>query len=124
MKNKATISEFGLIGWENEPLNKFLSTKIDKKYYDELESFAKTDKGKDVLQFTGNGKYLQAKSYVGTIQTTSGFILEILPKTVKDNDVEKSKQIFMKLLHLLYKLPNYKNIDSANFELIKNLEIF
>ena len=124
MKNKATISEFGLIGWENEPLNKFLSTKIDKKYYDELESFAKTDKGKDVLQFTGNGRYLQAKSYVGTIQTTSGFILEILPKTVKDNDVEKSKQVFMKLLHLLYKLPNYKNIDSANFERIKDLEIF
>ena len=124
MNNKATISEFGLIGCEIEPSNKFLCAKIDKDFYKELESFAKTDKGKDVLQFTGNGKYLQAKSYVGTIQTTSGFILEILPKTVKDNDVEKSKQIFMKLLHLLYKLPNYKNINSANFELIKNLEIF
>ncbi|MCT7433523.1 McrC family protein [Aliarcobacter cryaerophilus] len=124
MKNKATISEFGLIGWEQEPSNKFLCAKIDKDFYEELESFAKTDKGKDVLQFTGNGKYLQAKSYIGTIQTTSGFILEILPKTVKDNDIEKSKQIFMKLLHLLYKLPNYKNIDSTNFERIKNLEIF
>lgn len=124
MYNKATISEFGLIGWEQEPSNKFLCAKIDKDFYEELESFAKTDKGKDVLQFTGNGKYLQAKSYVGTIQTTSGFILEILPKTVKDNDIEKSKQIFMKLLHLLYKLPNYKNIDSANFERIKDLEIF
>ncbi|QKF77339.1 McrC family protein [Arcobacter defluvii] len=124
MKDKATISEFGLIGCEIEPSNKFLCAKIDKKFYDELESFAKIDKGKDVLQFTGNGRYLQAKSYVGTIQTTSGFILEILPKTVKDNDVEKSKQVFMKLLHLLYKLPNYKNIDSANFERIKDLEIF
>jgi 5-methylcytosine-specific restriction enzyme subunit McrC len=124
MNNKATISEFGLIGCEIEPSNKFLCAKVDKDFYKELESFAKTDKGKDVLQFTGNGRYLQAKSYVGTIQTTSGFILEILPKTVKDNDVEKSKQIFMKLLHLLYKLPNYKNIDSSNFELIKNLEIF
>ena len=124
MNNKATISEFGLIGCEIEPSNKFLSAKIAENFYKELESFAKTDKGKDVLQFTGNGRYLQAKSYVGTIQTTSGFILEILPKTVKDNDVEKSKQIFMKLLHLLYKLPNYKNIDSANFERIKNLEIF
>ena len=123
-QNKATISEFGLIGCEIEPSNKFLCAKIEESFYKELESFAKTDKGKDVLQFTGNGRYLQAKSYVGTIQTTSGFILEILPKTVKDNDVEKSKQIFMKLLHLLYKLPNYKNIDSANFELIKNLEIF
>jgi 5-methylcytosine-specific restriction enzyme subunit McrC len=124
MKNKATISEFGLIGCEQQPSNKFLSTKVDKKYYEELESFAKTDKGKDVLQFTGNGKYLQAKSYVGTIQTISGFVLEILPKTSKDEDIEKSKQVFMKLLHLLYKLPNYKNIDSANFEKIKDLEIF
>ena len=124
MKTKATISEFGLIGIGEKPSSKFLSTQVCADFYKELESFAKTDKGKDVLQFTGNGKYLQAKSYVGTIQTTSGFILEILPKTVKDNDVEKSKQIFMKLLHLLYKLPNYKNIDSANFELIKNLEIF
>jgi 5-methylcytosine-specific restriction enzyme subunit McrC len=108
MKDKATISEFGLIGCEQQPSNKFLSTKVDKKYYEELESFAKTDKGKDVLQFTGNGKYLQAKSYVGTIQTISGFVLEILPKTSKDEDIEKSKQVFMKLLHLLYKLPNYK----------------
>ncbi len=124
MNNKATISEFGLIGCEIEPSNKFLSAKIAENFYKELESFAKTDKGKDVLQFTGNGRYLQAKSYVGTIQTTSGFILEILPKTVKDNDIEKSKQVFMKLLHLLYKLPNYKNIDSANFERIKDLEIF
>ena len=123
-QNKATISEFGLIGCEIEPSNKFLCAKIEESFYKELESFAKTDKGKDVLQFTGNGRYLQAKSYVGTIQTTRGFILEILPKTVKDNDVEKSKQIFMKLLHLLYKLPNYKNIDSANFERIKDLEIF
>ena len=124
MKTKATISEFGLIGCEIEPSNKFLCAKIEESFYKELESFAKTDKGKDVLQFAGDGKYLQAKSYVGTIQTTSGFILEILPKTVKDNDIEKSKQIFMKLLHLLYKLPNYKNIDSANFERIKDLEIF
>lgn len=131
MYNKATISEFGLIGWEQKPSNKFLCAKIDKDFYEELESFAKTDKGKDVLQFTGNGRYLQAKSYIGTIQTTSGFILEILPKTVskneevdKEKEIKKSKQIFMKLLHLLYKLPNYKNIDSANFERIKDLEIF
>lgn len=125
MNNKATISEFGLIGTDENIIyvNKFLSEKVHSDFYKELESFAKTDKGKDVLQFTGNGKYLQAKSYVGTIQTTSGFILEILPKTVKDNDIEKSKQIFMKLLHLLYKLPNYKNIDSAKFS-IEKLDIF
>lgn len=125
-RDKATISEFGLIGTDKsaESANKFLSSKIDETQYKELEAFAKTDKGKDVLQFSGNGRYLQAKSYVGTIQTTSGFTLEILPKTSKEDDTEKSKQIFMKLLHLLYKLPNYKNIDNANFERIKNLDIF
>jgi len=123
MSNKATISEFGLIGTE-QPSNKFLSAKVHPDFYNELESFAKTDKGKDVLQFTGNGRYLQAKSYVGTIQTSSEFILEILPKTAMKEDTEKSKQIFIKLLHLLYKLPNYKNIDSANIERLKDLDIF
>ena len=81
-QNKATISEFGLIGCEIEPSNKFLSAGVVENFYKELESFAKTDKGKDVLQFTGNGKYLHAKNYVGTIQTTSGLMLGILPKTV------------------------------------------
>lgn len=127
-KNKATISEFGLIGIGEKPVNKFLSAGVKEDFYEELEAFAKTDKGKDVLQFAGNGKYLQSKSYVGTIQTISGFTLEILPKTAstntKEKNIETSKQVFMKLLHLLYKLPNYKNIDSANFERIKDLEIF
>lgn len=121
--NKATISEFGLIGME-QPSNKFLSAKIDEPYYKELEAFAKTDKGKNVLQFTGNGRYLQAKNYIGTIQTASGFTLEILPKTAKEKDIQKSKQIFTELLRLLYKLPSYKNIDSAYLERLKNLEIF
>lgn len=126
MSKKVTISEYGLVGTDESVLNanKFLSAQIKDTFFKELDSFAKTDKGKDVLQFTGNGKYLQAKSYIGTIQTTSGYILEILPKTSMINDTENSKQIFMKLLHLLYKLPNYKNIDSANFERIKDLEIF
>lgn len=133
MSYKKTISEFGLIGTDEAVVNanKFLSARIEDIPYKELEAFAKTDKGKDVLSFTGNGKYLQAKSYVGTIQTVSGFTLEILPKTVgksieeeRKKEIEKSKQIFMKLLHLLYKLPNYKNINSANFERLKDLDIF
>ncbi|MGB5794112.1 5-methylcytosine restriction system specificity protein McrC, partial [Poseidonibacter sp.] len=125
MDNKAIISEFGLIGTDDNVYNsnKFLSVKVCKSFYFELEEFAKTDKGKHVLQFTSNGKYLQAKSYIGAIQTVSGFTLEILPKTTNQN-TDESKQVFIKLLHLLYKLPNYKNINSANFERIKDLEIF
>jgi len=124
--NKATISEFGLIGIDESVFtaNKFLSTKVIDSVYKELEAFAKTDSGKDVLGFTGNGKFLQAKSYVGTIQTTSGFTLEVLPKTTNDEAIDDSKQVFMKLLHILHRLPNYKNIDSANFERIKHIDIF
>lgn len=123
MKKIATVSEFGLIGWESEPSNRFLSAKIEKKHYLELEAFAKTDSGKDVLQFSNNGKYLQAKSYVGAIQTKSGFMLEILPKTSKNGNKNSSRKVFMKLLHILHKLPNYKHIDSANFQ-IERLNIF
>lgn len=124
--NKATISEFGLIGTKDYACNsdKFLSARVEKNIYEELESFAKTDSGKDVLRFHGNGKCLQAKSYVGTIQTKSGFVLEILPKTASDGSIDESKQIFMKLLHLLHRLPNYKNIDTANFERKKKIDIF
>lgn len=125
-QNKATISEFGLIG-TNDYLcnsNKFLSAQVERNIYEELESFAKTDSGKDVLGFHGSGKYLQAKSYVGTIQTRSGFTLEILPKTTNDEAIDDSKQVFMKLLHILHRLPNYKNIDTANFERIKHVDIF
>lgn len=122
--NKAIISEFGLIGCEIKPSNKFLSASVKKEHYKELEEFAKTEKGKDVLQFSGNGKYIQAKNYIGTIQTKSGFVLEILPKTATNEDIKKSKEVFVKLLHILYKLPNYKNIDSANFQRLKDLDIF
>lgn len=124
--NKATISEFGLIGTNDYACNsnKFLSALVEPDVYRELEEFAKTDSGKDVLGFHGSGKCLQAKSYVGTIQTRSGFTLEILPKTTNDEAIDDSKQIFMKLLHLLHRLPNYKNIDTANFERIKNIDIF
>lgn len=131
-KNKATISEFGLIGKKDDLVltaNKFLSAEVSETVYKELEEFAKTDNGKDVLGFSGNGKYLQAKSYVGTIQTKSGFTLEILPKISRDtgetadNEIENSKQIFMTLLHLLHKLPNFKQIDTAKFE-VQKLDIF
>lgn len=126
LMNKAIISEFGLIGTDADvcSANKFLSAQISHDQYRELEAFAKTDSGKDVLGFTGNGKYLQAKSYVGTIQTNSGFSLEILPKTASDGSIENSRQVFMKLLHLLYRLPSYKNIDTADFERIKDINIF
>jgi len=125
------ISEYGLIGLEDErdylQNYKFKSIYVKKDVYKELEAFAKTDSGKDVLGFSGNGKFLQAKNYVGIIQTISGFTLEILPKIYQNDDNEdNSKEIFLKLLEILYKLPNYKHTNSAKFDTLDKplLEIF
>lgn len=125
MRNKAIVSEFGLISIDDiaHTPNKFLSAKIDPKHYRELEEFAKSDGGKDVLHFTSNGKWLKAQNFVGTIQTRSGFTLEILPKTASGGEAN-SKQIFIKLLYLLYKLPDHRHIDRANLKSVKNLDIF
>ncbi len=125
-----TISEYGLLGTDDavENHNAFLSVKLpNKDVYNEFEIFAKTDYGKDVLGFAGNGKYLQAKNYVGTIQTKSGYTLEILPKIYQSTDNKESpKKILLELLKLLYKLPKYKHVNSANFknEKMPLLEIF
>ncbi len=132
MKNqKSSISEFGLIGLkkDEEYLKnyKFKSVFVEDTVYKELEEFAKTDSGKDILGFSGNGRFLQAKNYVGVIQTVGGYTLEILPKIYKAEDSENSsKQIFLKLLKILYKLPNYKHTNSARFNTENKpiLEIF
>lgn len=124
-----TISEYGLLGTDKSVryYNKFKSVRIDDTAFIEFKAFAKTDSGKDVLGFSNNGKYLQAKNYVGTIQTQKGYTLEILPKIHNDNEkLEHSKEIFLALLKLLYKLPNYKHINKAHFhnENMPLLEIF
>jgi 5-methylcytosine-specific restriction enzyme subunit McrC len=126
---RCTISEFGLIGTDNfvEDNNAFKSGKVKPEVYKELEAFAKTDSGKDVFTFSSNGKYLQAKSYVGTIQTKSGYSIEILPKIYNaDENLHNSQEIFLELLRLLYKLPKFKHIDKAHFqnEKMPLLEIF
>jgi 5-methylcytosine-specific restriction enzyme subunit McrC len=129
MNNKIfTISEFGLIGTDDLVINynSFKSIKVTKELYQELEEFTKTENGKYVFTFSGNGKYLQAKSYVGTIQTKSGYIVEILPKIYNKDNADNSKRIFLELLKILYKLPSFKQINNANFknENIPILEIF
>lgn len=128
-----TISEYGLLGLDEavKKYNSFLSVKLPEengqKIYNEFEAFAKTDYGKDILGFAGNGKYLQAKNYVGTIQTKNGCTLEILPKIYNFSDEkDEPREIFLELLRLLYKLPNYKHVERANFknEKMPLLEIF
>jgi 5-methylcytosine-specific restriction enzyme subunit McrC len=122
------ISEFGLIGTDKDVLdyNRFKSELVDHTVYKEIEEFAKTDYGRNVFTFSGNGRFLQAKSYVGTIQTKSGYLIEILPKIYNERKEDNSKEIFINLLRMLYKLPSYKHINKANLQSDKMpiLEIF
>ncbi|MEA2027910.1 MAG: restriction endonuclease, partial [Campylobacterota bacterium] len=122
------ISEYGLIGTDKsvENHNGYQSIQVPQKVFNELEAFAKSDYGSEVFRFHGNGRYLQAKSYVGTIQTKSGYTIEILPKIYNSDNEDKTKDIFIELLRMLYKLPKFKHIDKAHFEHEKMplLEIF
>ena len=114
-----TISEYGLIGTDDSVINynNFSSAKVCDVVYKELEEFAKSDYGKDIFTFSGNGRYLQAKSYVGTIQTKSGYSIEILPKIYNSDEKEdNAKKIFLELLRLLYKLPRFKHTEKAHFQ--------
>lgn len=120
-----TISEYGLIGVDEsvKTANRYLSEQVQPDAYRELEAFAKSDEGSEVLRFHGNGRYLQAKNYVGTIKTVGGYMLEILPKTTKSENPEDAKEVFIKLLHILHKLPSYKHINKAHLERL-DIDIF
>lgn len=101
---------------------------VDKKTFDELESFVL--KNSDFVQFLKIGqnkyhKFIQAQNYVGIIQTKDGTTIEILPKISSVDSEEKSKEILIKMLKTLKKSP-FKNFNTANLKSSKLplLEIF
>ncbi|MBR8465811.1 hypothetical protein KDE13_05520 [Campylobacter sp. faydin G-140] len=130
------ISEFGLIfngkKSDDEYTSKYLCDSINcSDQYNELEEFVKSDAGQQIFEFVKNGKCLRAKNYVGTLQFKSGLTIEILPKIAKSQKNENrqksqndAKVLLVKLLCILYKLPNYKHIDKANFNYLKHMRIF
>jgi len=123
------VSEYGLLYCDESIVanSKYTSKQVSKETYNELIEFAKTDYGQDIFRFYGSGKALQAKNYVGTIQTKSGYTIEILPKIYnKDKKTDNSKEIFLQLLRILYKLPSFKHVENAKFkhEKMPLLEIF
>ncbi|MDH4129342.1 MAG: McrC family protein, partial [Spirochaetota bacterium] len=73
--------------------------------------------------------YVKARSYVGLIQTKSGYTIEILPKIYDkkdDKDGEKNKKILLNMLQKIKDLPSFKDYNLANLKLDKLplLEIF
>ena len=59
-----------------------------QKIFNELKDFASDEKHSDFLAYKTKHA-LKAKNYVGTIQTKSGFCIEILPKTFDNKDFKK-----------------------------------
>ena len=71
------------------------------------------------------GKFIQARNYVGVLQTKSGLTIEILPKIADKNDTDKSKAIFIKMLKTLKNFPfKSSNLASLKTQNLPLLEIF
>ena len=102
---------------------------IGKKDFGDIENFIlkNSDENAPFLRIASGvgGKFIQAKSYVGVLQTKSGLTIEILPKIADKNDAERSKAVFIKMLRMLKNFPskssNLANLKTQNLPL---LEIF
>ena len=71
------------------------------------------------------GKFIQARNYVGVLQTNSGLTIEILPKIADKNDAERSKAVFIKMLRTLKNFPfKSSNLASLKTQNLPLLEIF
>jgi len=101
---------------------------VSRNVFDEIKQFIL--KNSEQTQFLKPGykntigEVLQAKNYVGVIQTKDGTTIEILPK-IQNVDEGKSKDILIRMLKTLKKSP-FKNFNMAHLKSSKMplLEIF
>ena len=120
-QTQITITEFGCIYQHS----------IDKKDFCDIENFIlkNSDENAPFLRIASGvgGKFIQARNYVGVLQTKSGLTIEILPKIADNNDAKRSrsKAVLIKMLRTLkdfpFKSSNLANLKTQNLPL---LEIF
>ena len=118
-QSQLTITEFGRI----------YERSIDKKDFGDIENFIlkNSDENAPFLRIaSGNdGKFIQARNYVGVLQTKSGLTIEILPKIADKTDTDKSKAVFIKMLRTLKNFPfKSSNLASLKIQNLPLLEIF
>lgn len=102
---------------------------IDKKDFGDIENFIlkNSDENAPFLRIASGvgGKFIQARNYVGVLQTKSGLTIEILPKIADKNDAERSKAVFIKMLKTLKNFPfKSSNLASLKTQNLPLLEIF
>lgn len=136
MRSVYQIREFGVIGVGDEAKS-FNSgqLEIDKSSFDDLITFIEANEQNSEIDrafsiFRKNGKKLiRVKNYVGVIETRSGLVIEILPKTYLGNensDASESRAILLKLLKTLKNSP-FINIGTAHLNEMEGmplLEVF
>ncbi|WP_103641633.1 McrC family protein [Campylobacter concisus] len=102
---------------------------IYKKDFKDIENFIlkNSDENAPFLRIASGvgGKFIQARNYVGVLQTKSGLTIEILPKIADKNDAERSKAVFIKMLRALKNFPfKSSNLASLKTQNLPLLEIF
>ena len=102
---------------------------IGKKDFKDIENFIlkNSDENAPFLRIASEvgGKFIQARNYVGVLQTKSGLTIEILPKIADKNDAERSKAVFIKMLRTLKNFPfKSSNLASLKTQNLPLLEIF
>ena len=102
---------------------------IDKKDFKDIENFIlkNSDENASFLRIASGvgGKFIQARNYVGVLQTKSGLTIEILPKITDKTDTYKSKTVFLKMLKSLKNSPaKSSNLASLKTQNLPLLEIF
>ena len=102
---------------------------IGKKDFGDIENFIlkNSDENAPFLKIASGvgGKFIQARNYVGVLQTKSGLTIEILPKIADKNDAERSKAVFIKMLRTLKNFPfKSSNLASLKTQNLPLLEIF
>ena len=102
---------------------------ICKKDFGDIENFIlkNSDENAPFLKIASGvgGKFIQARNYVGVLQTKSGLTIEILPKIADKNDAERSKAVFIKMLKTLKNFPfKSSNLASLKIQNLPLLEIF
>ena len=102
---------------------------IGKKDFGDIENFIlkNSDENAPFLRIASGvgGKFIQARNYVGVLQTKSGLTIEILPKIADKTDTDKSKAVFIKMLRTLKNFPfKSSNLASLKTQNLPLLEIF
>lgn len=132
-KRSITIREYDYLCIEKPyiPINDRLIG-ISEKDFNELENMVLSNNLTDIDVFftlgtrRGVGKVLQAKNYVGVVQTKGGTSVEILPKIClpfDDESCDETRNLFLKMLRSLrnplFKKLNFSNLNIDNMRLIE-----